>query len=57
MVRPLSFARTRIALAPLVAACSSETYSPSPPPAALAPANRDSMGLRHELMVSDVQRS
>jgi lactoylglutathione lyase len=48
---------TLVTLVTLLTGCSSETYTPSPPPAALAPANRDSMGLRHELMVSDVQRS
>lgn len=48
---------TLVTLVTLSAGCSSETYTASPPPAALAPANRDSMGLRHELMVGDVQRS
>lgn len=40
----------------LVCGCS-DGVQPSPPPAALDPANRDSMTIRLELMVDDVQRS
>lgn len=45
-----------LAFALLLAACNSSAVA-DPPPAALDPANRDSMTERLELMVGDVQKS